>query len=68
MAALHADSTTDVATSSNFRQVLTQHVQLDLNVDMDRKQITGKECLSLISKESDVVEGIYHHSLGLCLL
>ena len=57
MAQLHADQTPDVATSSNFRQLRTSNIHLDLNVCFDKKTITGVERITFEILQSGVKEG-----------
>ena len=38
---LFSDTATDVATVSNFREVVVSHYHLDLDVNFDRKEICG---------------------------
>ena len=57
MAQLHADSVTDVATSSNFRQVRTSNIHLDLDVCFDKQTITGVERITFEVLQSGVKEG-----------
>ncbi|XP_035828765.1 aminopeptidase B [Aplysia californica] len=45
--ALHADKANDVATASNFKQVVTRHLHLDIDVDFESKRILGQVKLSL---------------------
>ncbi|KAK7459421.1 hypothetical protein BaRGS_00039016 [Batillaria attramentaria] len=58
MAPLHSDSATDVATSSNFRQLLTSNIQLDLDVSFDSKAITGVERITFVVLQSGVKEAL----------
>ncbi|KAK1152282.1 aminopeptidase B-like [Acipenser oxyrinchus oxyrinchus] len=45
--ALHSDNAEDVATSSSFRQFQLRHFHLELDVDFDKKNISGRERLDL---------------------
>ena len=57
MAQLHSDSATDVATSSNFRQVRTSNIHLDLDVCFDKQTITGVARITFEVLQSGVIEG-----------
>ncbi|XP_059151460.1 aminopeptidase B-like [Physella acuta] len=54
MAALHADHVTDVATSSNFKQVKTTHLHLDTYVDFSQKSIAGSETITFKSETDEL--------------
>lgn len=45
--ALHSDNAEDVATSSSFRQFQLRHFHLELDVDFDKKNVSGRERLDL---------------------
>lgn len=51
MSKLHSDTVEDAATCSNFKDVKTTHLHLDLEVDFEKKQISGWLALSLISQK-----------------
>lgn len=44
---LHSDQAEDAATSSSFRQFKIEHFHLDINVDFEKKCISGSECLRM---------------------
>lgn len=44
---LYSDKAEDVATCSSFRQFKIQHFHLDLNVDFEKKLISGAEKIQL---------------------
>ncbi|KAK7094915.1 aminopeptidase B-like isoform X1 [Littorina saxatilis] len=56
MAQLHADLATDVATSSNFRELRTSKIHLDLDVSFANKTITGIERIAFDVLKSGVRE------------
>lgn len=64
MAELHSDSVIDVATSSNFRQLRTRNIHLDLDVNFSTKTITGSQKITFDVLQDDVQEGkhncLYH--------
>ncbi|XP_063072080.1 aminopeptidase B isoform X2 [Engraulis encrasicolus] len=66
ISALHSDKAEDVATSSSFRQFKIEHFHLDLNVDFDKKTISGTETLKLkcIEDEQSEVRLDIHPSLS----
>ncbi|PVD22455.1 hypothetical protein C0Q70_18269 [Pomacea canaliculata] len=56
MAELHSDSVIDVATSSNFRQLRTRNIHLDLDVNFSTKTITGSQKITFDVLQDDVQE------------
>ena len=51
MSQLYSDSVEDAATCSNFKEVRTTHLHLDLNVNFQEKQISGWLDLALTSQK-----------------
>ena len=68
MAQLHSDSATDVATSSNFRQVRTSNIHLDLDVCFDKQTITGVARITFEVLQSGVKEGTVSEQISFCRL
>lgn len=61
---LFSDSATDVATVSNFREVVVTHYHLDLDVYFDRKEIAGAVKVDFkCCKDSGVVQLDIHETL-----
>ncbi|VDI48594.1 aminopeptidase B [Mytilus galloprovincialis] len=61
---LFSDSATDVASVSNFREVVVTHYHLDLDVNFDRKEITGAVKVDFkCCKDSGIVQLDIHETL-----